>query len=538
MDCNRGLRIDLHIHSTASDGTLTPSEIVAAAKKQGLAAISITDHDTLAGSREALEIGERSFDFLTGVEISAAPPPGAPCSGSFHILGYGIDLDEPLLNQTLTLLQNARRNRNPAIIQRLVGLGFDISMDEVCGIAGNAQIGRPHIALAMLQKGFVGSIDEAFDRYLGHGQPAYVDKYRIPCAQALQIIRNAGGIPVLAHPFLLNIQDRHQMEQLIASLVSMGLIGIEVFYPEHPPEATAFYQELAERFGLLMTGGTDFHGNLNPEIRMGCANGDFSVPYELYRQLVGRLAETGSAVAPAAGGGSDSGDLQSLCRNLKYDFHDAALIREALCHSSFANEQADPRIRDNERFEFLGDAVLNLIVGHRLMQRYPHLREGELSRMRANLVNEVRLADVARNLDLGPHIQLGRGERQTGGQDKNSILANTFEAVVAAVYLDGGFDVAFNVVDRHMGALLDAEIAAETHRDYKSRLQELVQLLHHETPNYQVIFEEGPDHDKTFGVEMRVRDLKTEGTGKSKKLAEQDAARKALEILQKPSSGP
>lgn len=538
MDCNRGLRIDLHIHSTASDGTLTPAEIVQEAATQGLAAISITDHDTLEGSRQAHALCAGAIRFLPGVEISAAPPPGAPCAGSFHILGYGIELDEPVLNDTLSLLQNARRNRNPAIIERLAALGFDISMEEVLALAGDAQIGRPHIARTMVHKGFVENIDEAFDRYLSHGQPAYVDKYRVSCARALQVIRDAGGVPVLAHPFLLNIRRRSAMERLIDSLVPMGLAGIEVYYPEHPPDETAFYRKLAERFGLLMTGGTDFHGTLTPEIRLGNGQGDFCVPYQLYQRLVARLEESHFPDALEITGSDHLDDLQPLFENLKYDFRDPDLIAEALCHSSFVNEHPGAPIHDNERFEFLGDAVLNLIVGHRLMQRYPHLREGELSRIRANLVNETRLAEVARKLGLGPHIRLGRGERQTGGRDKNSILADTLEAVVAAVYLDGGFDVAFRVVDHHMGGLLDAEAAADTHLDYKSRLQELVQLHHRETPSYRVIYEEGPDHAKTFGVELHIRDLKTEGSGRSKKLAEQDAAKKALEILQKSTPGP
>jgi len=536
LDCNRGLRIDLHIHSTASDGTLTPAEIVRTAESQGLAAISITDHDTLDGSRQALPICSGPVRFLTGVEISAGPPPGAPCSGSFHILGYGIDLDDPVLNRTLTVLQNARRNRNPAILERLVRLGVDVSMEEVVRLAGDAQIGRPHIARTMVHKGFVKSIDEAFDRYLGHDQPAYVDKYRISCQQALAMIRNAGGIAVLAHPFLLNIPTHRQMEQLIGTLKPMGLMGIEVFYPEHPPAETAFYKNLAERYDLLTTGGTDFHGSLKPEARLG-GDGNFQVPYELYPPLIARLEKI-RVPAPPAADGEASDVLQPLFESLQYDFDDPGLIQEALCHSSYANEQADGDIRDNERLEFLGDAVLNLIVGHRLMQHYPQLREGELSRMRANLVNDAQLADVARKLDLGSYIRLGRGESQTGGRDKNSILANAFEAVLAAVYLDGGFEAAFNLVDHHMRELFVQEAAADIHQDYKSRLQELVQLLHRETPNYRIIYEEGPDHDKTFGVELSVRELKTEGTGKSKKLAEQDAARKALDILQASPPGP
>ena len=216
---------------------------------------------------------------------------------------------------------------------------------------------------------------------------------------------------------------------------------------------------------------------------------------------------------------------------LEYHFSDQDLIEEAFRHSSYVNEQIGENFRDNERFEFLGDAVLNLIVGHILMERFPDIKEGELSRMRANLVNETQLAGIARMIDIGSYIKLGKGELQTNGREKNSILADTFEAVIAAVYLDGGFDAAFAVINTHLAPLLDAIDTPYASQDYKSQLQELIQVTQRQMPVYSVIYENGPDHDKTFGVQLVVRDLKTEGTGKSKKLAEQDAARKALKLL-------
>ncbi|MBW2492642.1 MAG: ribonuclease III, partial [Deltaproteobacteria bacterium] len=185
----------------------------------------------------------------------------------------------------------------------------------------------------------------------------------------------------------------------------------------------------------------------------------------------------------------------------------------------------------NERFEFLGDSVLNLVVGHMLMHRYPDVKEGDLSKMRANLVNESQLASIAQQMDLGSYIQLGKGEIQTKGWEKQSILANTFEAVIAAVYLDGGFDAAFSIIDGHFSFLLDAVVISTTNHDYKSRVQELVQTKHQEMPVYTVIHESGPDHDKTFRVRLEVGEIQAEGEGKSKKAAEQDAARKGLEFL-------
>lgn len=293
MDCNHHLGIDLHIHSTASDGSFTPAEIIDHAQKLNLAAIAITDHDSIDGSREALRIGiPPSFNFLTGVEISAAHPPFFPGSGSFHILGYDIHLDNRDLNQALSKLQAARKNRNPSILKRLNKLGFQISLDEVNQEVGEGQLGRPHIAYAMVKKGFVTSIDEAFDKYLGTRGPAYVDKYRIECEQAIQIIRAAGGVPVLAHPALLDIENDQKLDALLQNLVKIGLAGIEVYYPGHSPQQIRQYTELARKYGLLMTGGTDFHGTITPQIKMGSGNGSLFIPYLLYKKLLGARAQT------------------------------------------------------------------------------------------------------------------------------------------------------------------------------------------------------------------------------------------------------
>ena len=218
---------------------------------------------------------------------------------------------------------------------------------------------------------------------------------------------------------------------------------------------------------------------------------------------------------------------------LGYEFNSKGLLEEALRHSSYVNEQPDVDLRDNERFEFLGDAVLNLIVGHILMERHPNLREGDLSRTRANLVNESRLAIIARSLDLGTFIRLGRGEIQTDGRGKNSILAGAFEALVAAVYLDGGFKAAFKIIGNSFVPILDLVHSPTDSYDYKSQLQEWVQEKQGEIPNYKVVREDGPDHDKTFWISVKVFDIETEGQGKNKKTAEQDAARKALEVLKK-----
>lgn len=289
MDFNQQVGIDLHIHSNASDGTYSPSEILSLSQKQHMGAIAITDHDTIDGSAEAIRLGiPPGIKFLTGVEISATPPPSFHAPGSFHILGYDIRLDDPVLNQTLDKLQKARKNRNPQIIERLNSLGVEISMREVRTETGGGQMGRPHIAKVLIKKGHARSIDEAFNIYLGKGKPAYVDKFRLSSPEAITLIRDAGGVPVLAHPVLLETGSNEILENLAHALQEMGLMGIEVYYPSHSRECVENYRRLAKKLGLLMAGGTDFHGSLKPDIQIGSGPGDFFVPFEIYEALINR----------------------------------------------------------------------------------------------------------------------------------------------------------------------------------------------------------------------------------------------------------
>lgn len=226
-------------------------------------------------------------------------------------------------------------------------------------------------------------------------------------------------------------------------------------------------------------------------------------------------------------------ELSSLENELGYEFKDIGLLREALQHSSYVNEQSDPALQDNERLEFLGDAVLDLVITHILMNHFPQTREGELSRMRAAIVNESQLAAVAQKLNLGQYLLLGKGEALSRGEEKSSILADALEAVIAAVYLDGGLKNAFDVIERQFSRVISQvgeRLAAE---DFKSRLQELVQVRFKTIPHYTVIAESGPDHDKTFEIRLSIGTfLTTHGTGKSKKAAEQVAAQVAFEELQ------
>ena len=290
MACESCSKIDLHIHSSASDGSLTPAEILDMALSLNLGAIAITDHDTVEGSRNALAIGiPSSLKFLSGVEISAGPPPEYPIHGSLHILGYGFEPDDPDLNRLLEKLQVARNERNPRIIQKLNDLGIALSLDDVRREAKDSQLGRPHIATGLVKKGVVSSYEEAFVRYLGNGKPAYVDKYRVPCQEAIHAIRSAGGLAVLAHPGLIRELDPPSLELLVTALVPMGLGGIEVFYPQHHASTTAQLANLARQTGLLQTGGSDFHGNINPDVRMGTGRGNLNVPYSIYENIVASL---------------------------------------------------------------------------------------------------------------------------------------------------------------------------------------------------------------------------------------------------------
>jgi ribonuclease III len=204
----------------------------------------------------------------------------------------------------------------------------------------------------------------------------------------------------------------------------------------------------------------------------------------------------------------------------------------ALTHKSYCNEHRNESVVDNERLEFLGDAVVDLLVSHRLMERFPSADEGELSKLRALIVNEDALARVARELHIGELLRMGRGEELTGGRDKSSVLADALEAIIAAVYLTQGVTGAMAVVDRHFAEALDGVAEGRSGDDYKTRLQELMQSQGRAAPRYRVVAEEGPDHAKTFEVEVSVGgDFFGRASGRNKKEAEQAAARKTLEMV-------
>jgi predicted metal-dependent phosphoesterase TrpH len=266
--------IDLHTHTTASDGSLSPGELVALAARAGLKAVAVTDHDTIDGLDEALAAGsEAGIEVVPGVEISVQ---GGP-TGSMHMLGLLLDHLSPGLVESLARLQLARAERNPKIVQRFNEMGIPMTMEEVAAHAGGELVGRPHFARVLLERGIVRDRGEAFARYLGAGAPAYVAKHRFSPAEGMAMIRAAGGVPVLAHPGMLKLATG-DLEKLVRELMRDGLEGIEALYSEHDQAQRNWLTSLAARLGLVISGGTDFHGQAKPDLRLGLGWGDLRVP--------------------------------------------------------------------------------------------------------------------------------------------------------------------------------------------------------------------------------------------------------------------
>ncbi|OGP75093.1 MAG: phosphoesterase [Deltaproteobacteria bacterium RBG_16_49_23] len=273
--------VDLHLHTTASDGVMSPSEIVRYAKAKGLQAISITDHDTIGGLEEGLAEGERiGFEVIPGIEISAEHSPG-----SMHLLGYFFNIHDPTLNERLKYLQRAREERNPKMVEKLNELGVDITYEEVLRASGGGQVGRPHFAQVLIEKRYVRNFQEAFERYLKKGAPAYVDKFRFTPRDAIHFITEARGVAVLGHPNTLGLNGYIELENLILNLLKEGLKGIEAHYPEHSSSEVAQFKALAERHGLILTGGTDYHGIEKESVDVGVGRGEMKLPYSLVETL-------------------------------------------------------------------------------------------------------------------------------------------------------------------------------------------------------------------------------------------------------------
>jgi predicted metal-dependent phosphoesterase TrpH len=278
--------VDLHCHSTASDGTLAPAEVVRLAYESGLSSLALTDHDTAAGTGEAASAARSlGLDFIPGIEISCE----YPHPGTMHLLGYGIDPDSAVLKDLTARLIAGRDNRNPKIVARLNELGVPITMEEVKNEAGGTVIGRPHVAAVLVRKGYAGSIKHAFDKFLGTTGLAYFDKERLTPRQALELVRQSGGLPVLAHPCQLRTTNDAELDRVVKDLVDLGLAGMEVIHSDHEASMVERYGKLAEKYDLLKTGGSDFHGGNKQDIRLGLANGR-RIPRAWFDALRARLA--------------------------------------------------------------------------------------------------------------------------------------------------------------------------------------------------------------------------------------------------------
>lgn len=274
------MAVDLHTHSTASDGSETPSALVEMAVDLGLSALALTDHDTLQGIEEARASADRAgIDLIPGTEISL------DFLGGMHLVVLWLEPGPGPLQDRLAGLQSGREGRNAAIVGLLADHDMPMSLEEVIAESGGGTVGRPHIAAVMMQKGYVESIAEAFDMWLGAGKPAYAHRPRLTPEEAIGLARDSGGVPVLAHPHTLGINRSHEMADLLVRLRSAGLVGLEATYSAYQRHEREGYADLARRFGLIVSGGSDYHGSYKPNLELGIGYGDLVVPEEVMDEL-------------------------------------------------------------------------------------------------------------------------------------------------------------------------------------------------------------------------------------------------------------
>lgn len=274
-------QVDLHTHTTASDGSLSPTQLVSRASRLALKVIAITDHDTTTGVAEAVAAGQRlGIAVIPGVEINTDVP-----GSEVHVLGYFLDPHHAELNERLARIREGRVGRARKMAEMLTAMGAPVSFERILEIAGEGAVGRPHVAQALLEAGHVHSFQDAFDRYIGRSSPAYIAREKFTPAEACALIRRAGGLPVLAHPVFF---DKHgaikgvvDLDQMLPELIAAGLAGLEVYYPNYDAVTNEYLLGIARRYGLLVTGGTDFHG-----VRPGEPDlGGVYVPLKVVRRL-------------------------------------------------------------------------------------------------------------------------------------------------------------------------------------------------------------------------------------------------------------
>ena len=273
--------IDLHVHSTASDGTFTPSQVVEYAIQKGLKAIALTDHDTIDGLYEATDAAkDTSLELVPGIEFSTEYQ-----GKDVHIVGLDIRWEAPEFSDSLAAFQDSREERNLEMARRLRDLcGFEITVEELTEHFPGAVLTRAHYGQLMLEKGYVRDVNEAFSRYLGDNCPCYVPRKRISPLQAIELILEAGGIPILAHPALCRMTDE-QLNTLVKGLKKHGLVGLEAIYSTYMGMDESNMRRLARKFDLKISGGSDFHGTIKPHIDLGVGKGNLKIPYEILTNL-------------------------------------------------------------------------------------------------------------------------------------------------------------------------------------------------------------------------------------------------------------
>ncbi|MEJ5199811.1 MAG: PHP domain-containing protein [Anaerolineae bacterium] len=273
--------VDLHCHTTASDGALTPVQLVQRASRLGLKVVAVTDHDSTDGVAPALDVAPRyGIEVIPGVEINTDVP-----GTEVHILGYFLDHTDPALNGELARLREGRIGRAKRMAEKLAEMGAPVRFERILEIAGEGAVGRPHVAQALLEAGHVTSFDQAFEKYIGRDSPAYVERLKFSPAQACALIRRAGGVPVLAHPVFFDrsgaIKAPFDLDVMLPELIAAGLMGLEVYYPGYDAVTTEYLMAVARRYQLLHTGGTDFHGVRANEPDLG----GIYVPMKAVRRL-------------------------------------------------------------------------------------------------------------------------------------------------------------------------------------------------------------------------------------------------------------
>jgi 3',5'-nucleoside bisphosphate phosphatase len=274
------MAVDLHTHSTASDGSESPTALVDMAVGLGLSVLALTDHDTLEGIEEARDSAVRSgIELIPGTEISL------DYLGGMHLVVLWLEPGPGPLQDRLGGLQDGRAGRNAAIVDALADLGMPVSLEEVIEQSGGGSVGRPHIAAVMMRKGYVESVAEAFDLWLGTGRPAYAPRPRLSPEEAIGLARESGGVPILAHPHTLGINRSHEMADVLVRLRSAGLVGLEAMYAAYHRHEREGYADLARRFRLVASGGSDYHGSYKPGLELGIGYGDLVVPDHVVDQL-------------------------------------------------------------------------------------------------------------------------------------------------------------------------------------------------------------------------------------------------------------